>query len=115
MKVFSTTHRAKLVVARRCLALICTALAAASSALAQSGGNFDLRQNVISGGGGTSTGSGNMRVDGTIGQPAAGTMMSCGTFTQAGDFWQAIQGVPSALPVVQFSSSTYPVPKVDPN
>src|SRR5712692_3535627 len=107
MKAFSTTHRAKFELPLLWLGLICAALAPVSSALAQSGGSLNLRQNVIAGGGGTSTGSGNMRVDGTVGQPAAGTTMSGGTLTQLGGFWPAIQGQPSALPVVQFSSSSY--------
>ena len=101
------------------VALVCVALALApaSVVLSQSGSSLDLRQNVIAGGGGGSTGSGNMRVDGTAGQPAAGTQMSGGTLTQVGGFWPAIQGLPSALPVVQFSLSSYTVsegqPRVD--
>src|SRR5712692_7674106 len=104
MKASSSPHRATVLIALLCLAL---ALAPLLPAIAQSGGSLDLRQNVIAGGGNTSTGSGNMRVDGTVGQPAAGTTMSGGTLTQLGGFWPAIQGQPSALPVVQFSSSSY--------
>src|SRR5260370_426305 len=96
---------------------IALALAASSVVLSQSGGSLDLRQNVIAGGGNTSTGSGNMRVDGTVGQPAAGKQMTGGTLTQIGGFWPAIQGVPASLPTVQFSAASYNVsegnPRVD--
>ena len=53
----------------------------------QSGGGFDLSRNVIAGGGGSSTGSGNLQVDGTAGQAAAGTTMSNGGFSLTGGFW----------------------------
>ena len=72
----------------------------------QSGGSFDLRSNVIAGGGNTSSGSGNVQVSGTIGQPAAGTPMSGGTFTQTGGFWTAILGIPTTK-TIQFTASTY--------
>src|SRR5438046_477949 len=98
------------------LTLLCLAFSAGPAwrVLAQSGGSIDLRQNVIAGGGNTSTGSGNMRVDGTVGQPAAGKQMTGGTFTQVGGFWPAILGVTSALPVVQFSSASYTVSETGP-
>jgi hypothetical protein len=96
---------------------IALALAASSLVLAQTGGSLDLRRNVIAGGGGSSTGSGNMRVDGTAGQPAAGQQMTGGTLTQIGGFWPTILGIASSLPVVQFSSSSFTVgegsPRVD--
>ena len=54
----------------------------------QSGANFDLSRNVIAGGGGTSIGNGNLKVDGTVGQAAAGTTLSNGQFSLTSGFWQ---------------------------
>ena len=51
---------------------------------AQTGGNLDLRRNVVSGGGGTSRGSGNKQVEGTVGQPGASQTIRGGTLTQTG-------------------------------
>ena len=80
---------------------------------AQSGGGYDLRRNVVAGGGTSSTG-GSMKVTGTIGQPAAGTVTSGGSFTQVGGFWHTIDGVATPTPtpapgpgVLQFSSAAY--------
>jgi hypothetical protein len=99
------------------LAVVLAILLGATLALAQTGGSLDLRRNVIAGGGNSSTGSGNMRVDGTVGQPAAGKQMTGGTLTQVGGFWPTILGIASSLPVVQFSSASYTVsegsPRVD--
>ena len=55
---------------------------------------FDISQSVIAGGGGTSSGTLNgmtIKVDGTIGQLAAGTnsTSSNGQFSVTGGFWQA--------------------------
>ena len=56
------------------------------SALAQTGGGYDLTWNTIDGGGGTSTG-GVYSLSGTIGQPDAGTLTGGGTYTLNGGFW----------------------------
>ncbi len=80
---------------------------------AQSGGNLDLRRNVIAGGGNTSSGGANLQISGTVGQAAAGTQTAGGTVTQVGGFWPAILGVtftPPPVPgagVLQFNSATY--------
>jgi len=94
----------------------------------QTSAQFDLSRNVIAGGGGTSA-NGNFKVDGTIGQSAAGTTSIGGQFSATGGFWQVESGVPptptptpggspSPTPtptptfpanVVQFNSSTYSV------
>ena len=96
--------------------LICLTLVIAPMAIvwAQSGGSLDLRSNVIAGGGNTSTGSGNLQISGTIGQPAAGTQTTGGTLTQTGGFWPAILGVPAATPTpvagagsLQFSAPAF--------
>ncbi len=51
------------------IALLCLPLAIAPlvPVTAQSGGTFDLRANVIAGGGDTSTGSGSLQISGTVG------------------------------------------------
>ena len=58
----------------------------ASSASAQSGGNFDLTWSTIDGGGNTSSG-GVFAVSGTIGQPDAGVMTGANLQTVIGGFW----------------------------
>ena len=80
-------------------------------ASAQSGGNLDLRRNVIAGGGNTSTGGGNLEISGTAGQAAAGVQTTGGPVTQLGGFWSAMLGgtiPPAPGPgILQFSSATY--------
>ena len=60
-----------------------------SNAQVSTGGDFSIEQKVIAGGGGFSTDSTTTiyRVEGTLGQSAAGTQMSGGPFTQRGGFW----------------------------
>jgi hypothetical protein len=57
------------------------------AAMSQSGGTFDLTHNVIAGGGGSSSSGGAFIMDGTIGQPQAGTVSTGGTFNLRGGFW----------------------------
>src|SRR5260370_8937142 len=90
------------------LVSIAFALAASSVVLSQSGGSLDLRQNVIAGGGNTSTGSGNMRVDGTVGQPAAGKQMTGGTLMAIGGFWPPHHKVPCRLSPRTIHSHRHP-------
>ncbi len=81
------------------------------SVLAQTGGSFDLRRNVIAGGGGTS-GGGSLQISGTAGQPAAGAQTSGGTFTQVGGFWNTLAPTPTPLAgpgVFAFSNPSYTV------
>ncbi len=54
---------------------------------------------TVDGGGGASTG-GDFTLNGTIGQPDAGTM-SGGNYSLAGGFWGAIQTPPSILTVIE--------------
>ena len=56
-----------------------------STALGQSGGDYDLSWSTIDGGGGTSTG-GPYTLTGTIGQPDAGVMAG-GSYELLGGFW----------------------------
>src|SRR5438132_13114834 len=77
----------------------------ALAAVPQSSAQFDLLRNVIAGGGGTRS-AGSFSLDGTVGQPAAGTIMSGGNFAQAGGFWYAITSgappSPTATPTPDF-------------
>lgn len=57
----------------------------------QASGAFDLSTSVIAGGGGSSSG-GVFRVDGTVGQPAAGTTQSGGQFSLTTGFGSVVQG-----------------------
>ena len=79
--------------------------------LPQTGAQFDLSRNVIAGGGGTSTG-GNLQLDGTVGQPAAGTQMSSGQYSVAGGFWQpaATGAAPTPTPAPTPTSTPTPTP-----
>jgi hypothetical protein len=91
------------------LLLICLPLFGGLFAPAHSqSGSYDLRQNVIAGGGNTSLGNGNLQISGTVGQPAAGVQMSGGSLTQSGGFWHAIQG-PASGPSVVFNAVSYTV------
>ncbi len=69
-----------------------------SIAAAQSGGNFTITKSVIAGGGGNSAG-GVFVVDGTIGQSAAGTTSTGGTFRLSSGFWGGEQPVSSNVTV----------------
>lgn len=70
-----------------------------NTALAQTGGGYDLTWSTIDGGGGTSNG-GAYTLGGTIGQPDAGTL-SGGTYTLIGGFWNdALQLLRLYLPVI---------------
>jgi hypothetical protein len=71
--------------------------ALAMAAQAQSGGAFDLSWHTIDGGGSPSAGGG-FSLNGTIGQPDAGTM-SGGNYSLAGGFWGLIPA-PSSIPTV---------------
>jgi hypothetical protein len=76
--------------------------ASAVASFAQSGDAFAITSSVIAGGGGTSTG-GAFSVTGTLGQPAAGGLLSGGPFALSSGFWSAIQ-TPGA-PTLQINSA----------
>jgi hypothetical protein len=68
----------------------------ASTALAQTGGGYDLTWNTYDGGGGTSTG-GDFTLSGTAGQPDAGVQtLTGGNYKLKGGFWP---GAPCTLDV----------------
>lgn len=93
-------------------AVIVTALGAPASALAQTGGTYDLTWNTIDGGGATFSTGGTYSLGGTIGQYDVGTLVG-GSYVLAAGFWKggvtpAATGVdtpaeppaaPSGLPV----------------
>jgi hypothetical protein len=56
------------------------------SGLALAAGSYDLSWWTVDGGGGTSNGGG-YTLNGTLGQPDAGTLASGGAYTLAGGFW----------------------------
>lgn len=79
------------------LLLIAGLFMAASVALAQSGGDFDLSWWTVDGGGGTASSGESYTLVGTVGQPDAGTL-SGGNYTLAGGFWNAIADQPASTP-----------------
>jgi hypothetical protein len=111
MRVRPTSWRRLAIVVLLSLSLQSPLLNVASG---QTGGTLDLRQNVIAGGGNGSSG-GNLRVDGTAGQPAAGTQTSGGSLTHIGGFWPSTLGIASVLPLVQFSTASYVVSEGSPH
>ena len=63
--------------------------AAASLALAQSGGSYNLTWNTVDGGGAMFSTGGSYSLGGTIGQADAGEL-SGGAYTLAGGFWVGV-------------------------
>lgn len=82
----------------------------ATSALAQSGGGFDLSRFVAAGGGGTSVG-GPYSMSGTAGQAAAGPAIG-GSYSWVGGFWAQDAPTPTptrtATPIPTSSSTATP-------
>ena len=79
--------------------LLAAALAFAATAIAQTGGTYDLTWSTVDGGGGASSGGGYV-VSGTAGQPDAGFKMSGGSYDLGGGFWgAAIEIIPLGVPV----------------
>ena len=83
------------------LALLLLALGAAGlmwtqssrTALAQSGGGFDLSWHVVSSGGGPLAKSAGFQLNGTVSQPGVGTGLVTGASRQVGPgFWYGIGG-----------------------
>jgi len=69
------------------------------SLVAQVGGTLDNSHNVVAGGGGSKSSGGSLTVDGTVGQPQAGTVSTGGNFSLRGGFWAHQALVPTAAPV----------------
>jgi hypothetical protein len=68
------------------LLILCLLLVVAVSALAQTGGDYDLSWSTVDGGGYTFSSGGDYALGGTIGQPDAG-LLSGGDYTLGGGFW----------------------------
>jgi hypothetical protein len=66
---------------------------------AQTGGTYDLSHAVIATGGGSNSAGGIHVVDGTSGQPVAGTVSTGGNFDLRGGFWAYQTLAPTAAPV----------------
>ena len=64
------------------------------SGFALAAGSFDLSWWTVDGGGGTSSGNG-YTLNGSLGQPDAGTIANGGGYTLAGGFWHG--GVAAAV------------------
>lgn len=82
---------------------LCLCVSAVNSP-AQTGGTFDLSHNVLASGGGSNSAAGAFRVDGTAGQPSAGTVSvgipaGGGPFVLRGGFWAFDQLAPTAAGV----------------
>ena len=72
-------------------------LCVAASLTAQTGGTYDLSHNVIAGGGGRSQSTiGSFQLEGTVGQPSAGTVSTGDTFNIRGGFWSMAPILPTA-------------------
>ena len=70
-----------------CLGLLGLLLVLCSGlALAQSGGNFEIKKSTLDGGGGLSTG-GIFSLNGTVGQAEAADKIAGGVFSLTGGFW----------------------------
>lgn len=83
------------------LTAIIIVLSAAFLANAQVASNppYTLEQSVIAGGGGQGSTGGAFSLDGTIGQPIAGTRSTNSPFDLTGGFWTAPQSAPTAAGV----------------
>lgn len=69
-----------------------------NSCAAQTGGGFDLSHNVIAAGGGRSA-AGGFAIEGTAGQPSAGTISAGSSYSARGGFWAFQTLAPTAAQV----------------
>ena len=81
--------------------LLIILLAAAGSALAQTGGAYDLSWNVQPGGGQTFSTGGPYSLGSTIGQVGASGPMTGGVYSLSGGFWAGIPGFHMYVPIVK--------------
>lgn len=70
-----------------------------ASITAQTGGGFDLSQNVIAAGGGSQSVGGGFSLDGVAGQTAGGVRIFGGSFSFVDGFWAFEVNVPTAAGV----------------
>jgi hypothetical protein len=81
--------------------LVLALLGLVASALAQSGGPYDLSWNTIDGGGYTFSSGGVYTQGGTIGQPDASASLGGGSYTLVGGFWPG-GAIPTAVALAGF-------------
>jgi hypothetical protein len=74
------------------LLLVLSMLVLCTSALAQSGGPYELTWSTVDGGGETFSIGGDYSLGGTAGQPDAGVLEG-GDYTLAGGFWAGVSPV----------------------
>ena len=77
-----------------CLFLLCVSVV--NPCLAQNGGGYDLSHNVIASGGGSNSNGGGFTLDGTAGQPSAGTISTNSAYSLRGGFWAFQSLAPTA-------------------
>ena len=80
------------------LKLMLFVVLAAHSAFSQTGGGYDLSHNVVASGGARSS-AGGFAIDGTVGQPSAGTISAGTSFSLRGGFWAFQTLAPTAAQV----------------
>lgn len=80
---------------------ILTLMTISISAQVAAGGSYTLNQAVVASGGGTSIDAvnNNYKVEGTTGQPAAGTFANVGSYSIRGGFWAPNPFAPTAAGV----------------
>lgn len=98
MTIFASLFFACALAAKSKLFSFLLVLTLAFSAVAQTGGGYNLSHNVIASGGGSNSTNGTFRVDGTTGQPLAGTVSTGGSFNLRAGFW-AFEVAPTASTV----------------
>ena len=88
MKRVSAYHRSRSL----CCALVMLSVVALTAVGQSSGGSFQIVSHVIAGGGGgPSTDSGNLSLDGTIAGTSAGPLLLNPPFSLTGGFWPPLQ------------------------
>jgi len=83
---------------RRLVFTIVLVLILFASGAALAAGSYDLSWWTVDGGGGSSSGNG-YTLNGTLGQPEAGTLASGGEYTLAGGFWHGGAAVTAEMNV----------------
>ena len=88
MKIFSAGHLNQI-----CSIVLLFSVLASAVLGQSSGGSFRITSSVTAGGGGSNSSGGGFNIDGTVGQPGAGTQTQNPPLSQVGGFW------PTTVPV----------------
>ena len=83
------------------IGLVLLLLLVVTSALAQTGGIYDLSWNSVAGGGTMFSTGGTYSLGGSAGQPAAGNALTGTNYSLTGGFWVEFQPYRSYLPAVR--------------